>query len=322
MGSHLGRSVARIEVPVDRWSATSHITPFYVERATRHIASYQRSLHAQVPSAPSHATFFFGNVPGSIAWQVADGPYVRWTYRDPTLRSYYLNQLSPELVTRGPVFMFLADGDTLKNVSGDVSMLYGIALRAIGQENWAVASGATELLLRRLPHDQRLLYLRAWTAMAIGASAEASWYLTQWAVKPAREAPGHRRAPPLGTRLNEEEEIVQLEEAIRLDALNPELHRRLADLTLTRPSMRRHAIIEALAARVLAPDNPGVLYRWAMAQALLGQYGHALLTLRLAESAGLAPQIVAPLERDLKERAQRQLDQGQTEGQALIPAGL
>ena len=105
-----------------------------------------------------------------------------------------------------------------------------------------------------------------------------------------------------------------------LHGLDPESHALLADLAFGRPETSTMGAIEALAARVLEPDDAMAWRRWARVQLAGGRYDQAEKSLErylaLGGTAAQADSDVARMMRSLKrvlpggDVARRQLSSG------------
>ena len=90
-GSASARSLDEFADGRTPWTGRSHVNAFYIDRATRQVDRYLASLRRAYPTLAHTTTIFFGGLTGNVAFQTADGPLVRWAYRDSSLRSYYLS---------------------------------------------------------------------------------------------------------------------------------------------------------------------------------------------------------------------------------------
>src|SRR5206468_7712041 len=109
------------------WTSQSHITPYSIRRSLHYTGRYLADLRRARPVVSPRTTFFFAGIPGSVMFQVGEGPLVRWVYRDSTLRVYFLHELSLERAARGPLAFFVAEGESLHDRSSDPQLLETLA---------------------------------------------------------------------------------------------------------------------------------------------------------------------------------------------------
>src|SRR5262249_32361730 len=138
------------------WTAVSHINDYYIERSNHVTDGYLASLRRKYPSLPSGSTVFFAGLAGNVAFQRADGPLLRWAYRDSSLRSYYLNTFSHEKVRPGPVLFFVATADSLRELEQDPELYLRLAFGMIVSDRPTGARDALAVAASRLPSDPRV----------------------------------------------------------------------------------------------------------------------------------------------------------------------
>ena len=61
-------------------------------------------------------------MPIQVGFQTADGPLLRWAYRDTSLRSYFFGQFRMAHAERGPVFFFQDSRGRLDEITGRDSL--------------------------------------------------------------------------------------------------------------------------------------------------------------------------------------------------------
>jgi hypothetical protein len=258
------------------WTWSSHISDAYIARSQRYVQGFNHSLRTALPTVTPRTTFFFGRVPGAIAWQTADGPYVRWAYRDSTLRSYYLSELTDDKLARGPVNLFIAEGDTLRNVSEDGPLIWGEAFRAAVQGDLAVARGYLTYAAG-LGHAHALeIYLLAWVLEDSRDHAAARTALAMLDMRPhggTGDLSGGA-APPEG--IGAPADLRRAEERVAAEPWSADAHGVLADLYIHNRVNAQRAMVEAYAARLLEPGNAWNWRRWAYTQAAWGEATGAL----------------------------------------------
>jgi tetratricopeptide (TPR) repeat protein len=210
---------------------------------------------------------FFSNVPAGVALQTGDGPFVRWTYRDSSLRSYFMNAFDLAKSRRGPYFFFEARGDSLVETTSDPMQFYRMALGAILSEH---PESAREMLRAAQDRDSSTLvieYWRAWVEWDLGRRDRALDALRAAGVNavpgPTPEVAAARAA--LAQR-DTARAMRLVQRGVSQHALDPEAHGLLADLALVAAHTTSGAELEAYAARLLAPDSPISWRRWAFLQ--------------------------------------------------------
>jgi hypothetical protein len=208
-----------------------------------------------------------------MAWQITDGPIVRWAYRDSSLRSYYLSQLTDERLGRGHVYLFRARGDTLQDSSGDPALTRGIAARAVLQGDRDVARGALRFHLGQWPDDASARYLLAWIAYAEDERAQSDVLLgtSGRGVDPAGSSAAFADARAALAGRDTADARAALARAITLDPYSPVPHALLAELSFGDPGRRTRLLLEAFATVALAPEDPRTWRRWAFVQASFGE---------------------------------------------------
>ncbi len=276
------RSLDEFAAAVSPWTSQSHVNRRYIERGTEVVGQLLTDLREQRPQLPPRSTLLFAGVPSFVAWQVADGPLVRWAYLDTSLRSYFLNDVTPERARRGPLFMFERDPATgrLRDVTNEPDRLLQNALGAAESEDLEVAELFYNLILDSRRVGEQEHYFGALVAAARGDRA---------AMRSRFAAAGLGSGEPAGPWLASASgnsqagdtvaAVRDLEHAIRARPDDPEPHARIADLTLPTAELRNLGVVEAFAARALAPEVPWSWRRWAHAQAFSGRNIEALTSI-------------------------------------------
>ena len=267
------------------WHWQSHVNRHYLDRATSTIQGYLQDLRAARPSLPRRSTVFFADVPVSIGWQAADGPLIRWAYRDTSLRSYFLTQFTEERFARGPVFYFAVDHGHLLERS---DMLPSLAYSALLADKPTSALAALNALLKDASQNHDFLYWRAWARLDVGDTAGAMGDLRAVRIQPnQRLSPADTSGLPApADSAARYTALVRLRDKVGLD---PWVHARLASLCLAQSERQREGVIEAYAFRVLSPHDPDAWRKWSAAQLAAKQYAPALRSLeRYVELAGEA----------------------------------
>jgi hypothetical protein len=276
-GSESARQLQEFATPRSPWTEQSHINRFYIERATRYVERYLEDLKRMHPSLPQGATLFFAGLKGNIAFQVADGPLVRWAYRDSSLRSYYLNSFTLEKASRGPTLFFIGRQDSLGEIHHDQDLYTGIAFSMIVNDWPAGARDALTLALRRNPAGQRENYWMAWVQAALGDMHGARVSLRRAQITPD---PGPSTGVPLAMAALVSGDTVAatriMREEVARHGLDPAPHALLADLYLVANPDDPSGPIEAYATRILAPREPLAWRRWGAVQLHRERYLEAL----------------------------------------------
>ena len=308
-GATLARHREAIGVPIGAWTGRSHIDASYVLRSERIGRTMLASLKRSVPRPPPRSTFFFSGIPGSISWQVLDGPYVRWAYRDSSLRSYWLSQMTDERVSRGRIFLFKAQGDTLFEIGHDRAVTFGNAARALLQGDLEVARGALRYHLGLWPGDDYARGTLAWIAAAEGDFRLRDALLGASGLAPDRTRADHELATARERLAARDTAGVReaLGRAMTADPFDARPHAWLADLAMGDRNRRARLLVESYAVVALAPGDPLSWRRWAFVQSYFGELNGALHSLaryrQLAPEAAKADRAAAWLEAELKRRA-------------------
>jgi hypothetical protein len=309
-GSQAGRGATEFATGRGAWTWQSHINRLYIDRATERVARYLGELKRARPAVPPRSTFFFAGVPAFVAWQTADGPLVRWAYRDTSLRSFYQSDFTLERARRGPAFFFSL-GDTLREEAREPGQLRGVALRVLLNDGVDAAHDVLVYLNEREPPAGDVLYFLAWLEWARGDTLEAADLLRRARVTPDRgPSPAVDRAAELITAGNSSAAVDALMQGIQRHGLDPRLHAMLAEATLRRDPADPQARVEALAARVLAPEDGMAWLRWGVIQAHDGRHSQAVRSLERALALGVSDPTRAAQVREILTELRRMLAGG------------
>jgi hypothetical protein len=290
-GSAVGRSLEDFSVLPTPWTGQSHINRFYIERATRQSGRYLASLKRQRPTLPESTTVFFAGLRGNVGFQTADGPLLRWAYRDPTLHSYYVHQFSRHRAGTGPVLLVDVDGDSLKEATAGRGTFGAMAFSLALSERLAGARDALAMLRERGHPDPLSAYFEGWLAWSAGDTAEAKRVFEPGGIRmdagPTPEIATARAVLAAGDTLGARE-IMSV--AVTTRGRDPHAHGLFADLVLMTEPRALAALIESLAARTLAPEDPLAWRRFGVVQLHHKRHQEALVTFeryfRLAGPAG------------------------------------
>jgi hypothetical protein len=268
-GSEGARRLETFASDPSPWCTESHLNRFYFDRSMWWVTRYLQDLRRQRPTLPHRSTLFFSGIQVFSSWQAADGPLIRWAYRDSSLRSYYLHGFTAERARRGPFFVYLTRNDSLLEQKPDPGVLFFVAASQLSSERYALAKDVLVLARERYPGLRAVGYWLAWVEMALGDSAAAHRELTAAGFDPrpgsSPQTGSARRLLAGGDTLGATH---QLDAAISSRVFDAEAHGLLADLTASSGG----GTVEALAARELAPLDPMVWRRWAVLQVRAGNY--------------------------------------------------
>jgi hypothetical protein len=287
-GSQSGRSSPEFASGRGAWTAQSHINRRYIDRATDAIARYLADLKRQRPSVPPRSTFFFGGIPSFLAWQAGDGPLVRWAYRDTSLRSHYQTDFTLARARRGPAYFFAVMGDTLQEEVREPDQLRAMALRVTLNDRYDTARDLLLWLTEQRPPTVDVLYFLTWLEWAGGDTLAARGHLERAGIAPGRDASqAVVRAQELAAAGDPDGAIAVLTGAMLRNGLDARVHGMLAELMLGRNPKEPQAWIEALATRVLTPDDERAWVIWGMIQAESGRHTQAVRSLERALALGV-----------------------------------
>ncbi|MBI5710049.1 MAG: hypothetical protein HZC42_07065 [Candidatus Eisenbacteria bacterium] len=294
-GSHNARTLDEFITAPGVWTRESHVNRFYVERATGRVQSYLFGLKRLHPALPPRSTLFFAGLPAFIGFQTADGPLVRWAYRDSSLRSYYLKDFSLARYRRGPAFFFNVDADTLGERTGRPDLMRNLALHALLQEKPEMALEALTVAREQDPSYRPIHYWAAWAAWSLGRRDSARAELQAAGValdaSPAPEIPTALRLVAAGDTAGATRVMTR---AVWRHPFDPGAHALLSDLLQRDPGSLASAAMECYAARLLAPRHARNWWRWGFIQARLGRFEQAVPSLeRFLALGGDDPRDVA-----------------------------
>jgi hypothetical protein len=244
------------------WTAQSHLNRHYLERGMTLAMRCLADLRRARPALPARGTLYFAGLPAAIAFQAADGPLLRWAYRDSSLRSYFLTRFRREQARRGPILFFQMSRDTLTEILGPDSLeRIGFSLVLSDAADPARDVLALDWESRASP---RTAYRLAFLEAARGDLEAARKWLEAAGRRPAGgSAPEIPAALALVAGGDTAAATALMERGVARRALDPGAHALLADLLLARGRLNEGAV-EAYAARALAPDAPSTWRRWGL----------------------------------------------------------
>jgi len=291
LGAQHARALPGFAREPGAWSSASHVNRAYLDQGGAQVTHLLREMKRLHPTLASGTTVFFAGLPAWVSFQVGDGPLLRVAYRDTSLRSYYLADFTRERAERGPWRLLQRETSTgrLLDQTEDPALLGSMAVSMLVRDRDAVVDGALALDATRGAPSAAARYLSAWRAWARGEQAEAARML---------QADGNGHAPGAEAIVSQALQafaagdtahaLALLQQGRRTHVLDAGVHGVLADLWLAAPATRGDGVLEAYAARVLAPEFPFGWRRWATVQLA---YDHRFEAARSLERYfALAPQ--------------------------------
>ena len=276
-GSQGGRTLDEFATGPGAWTLQSHVNRFYVERSMRFVGRYLESFRRARPTLPHGSTVFFFGLPPSVGFQTADGPVLRWAYRDSSLHSHFLANFTADRAGRGEVFFFRTDDDSLIEEWRDRRPWMDVAITMMLEDRDDVAAEALSVDLARGGADPRTPYYLSWLRWNAGDVAGAARTLRLAGLVPERGpvpevVAAARHLAAGGDTLAA---TAMLDRGMSRHALDPEVHAMLADLLLRVDADVAQGGVEAFAARVLAPQDPQAWRRWGTVQLMTRRYPQA-----------------------------------------------
>jgi len=314
LGAQHARALPVFAPEPNAWASASHVNREYLEQGGAQVLHLLAEMHRLHPSLPEGTTVFFSGLPAWVSFQVADGPLLRVAYRDTSLRSYYLVDFTRERAERGPWRMIRHDAATsrLFDESAEPQLLGSMAMSMLLRDHDEVVDGALAIADARGEQNGSGRYLGAWRRWERGERDTAVQLLHAdgFAHAPGAEALVSQALDALA-RGDTTQCLALLQGGRRDHVLDAGVHGVLADLWLGSPATRGEGVLEAYAARVLAPEFPFGWRRWATVQLA---YGHRAEAARSLEHYfALAPQAVQEDAEANAVRAELQRDAGRDE---------
>ena len=287
------------------WTAQSHVNRGYLEHGMGQSTRYLSEIRHARPTLPKHSALYFQGLPGKVGFMTANGPLIRWAYRDESLRGRFLSAFRADQTTRGPCFFFGVAGDSLVEVTGPDSLLRLAASLILSDQPLP----AHDLLtLHVLDHSADT---GAWYALALASAdlglEERMMLAFQNAHATPVEGPTPETAPAYAavSQGDTAKALALIERGVKAHALDAGAHALLADILLAHDRSSQTGAIEAYAARLLSPDDPSTWRRWAMVQAVHRRFGHAITSLdryqQLAGDAAKADLTIRQMRRNLEQ---------------------
>jgi hypothetical protein len=215
------------------WTTCSHVNRHYIDRGTAIVQRYLRQLRAARPSLPPRTTVFFSGIPGGVGFQTADGPLVRWVYRDTSLRAYFTNSFDQEKASRGPCIFFEVSKDSLVDKTEDRAQFMRTALGAILSDRPQAAREMLEFARGRDSTSALAAYWLAWVEWDLGHRERAEQLMRAGGfgvdAGPAPQLDSCRAALARGDSVGVWR---VMQHVVSRHMLDPEAHALLADVTL------------------------------------------------------------------------------------------
>ncbi|MCC6649834.1 MAG: hypothetical protein IT348_01645 [Candidatus Eisenbacteria bacterium] len=304
-GSAYARGITGFAPAPDAWSAVSHVNRHYVTDGAGQSLGLLFEMRRLHPTLPSGTTVFFSGLPAWVAFQAGDGPLLRVAYRDSSLRSHYLADMNLERARRGPWRIVAYDPATqrLSDTSGDPLTLANVALSMMVRDRLDAMDAALVIARDRGQLTSNAEYVEAFRLWERGDHAGSSARLRELGFEPGTDAGELRTEAMRQVTLGDTARAAAMMTGARARfALDPHVHGILADVWLPSEGSRGSAVLEAYAARALAPEFSYSWRRWASVQILYGHPAEAVLSLKryfalAPEARAQDPEAVEWLER-------------------------
>jgi hypothetical protein len=258
------------------WTTQSHVNRHYLERGMTTAQDLLRQLRERRPELPHRSTLFFAGMPIEVGFQTADGPLLRWAYRDTSLRSYFFGQFRLAYAERGPVFFFQNSRGRLDEITGRDS-LERVSGGLFLSEELIASRDMHRLALRVTPESFNIRYRLPWIEGALGDTTSMRLDLLACrlplAGAPTPEIEMARRTVATGDTATARAIAWQ---GVLRHPLDSAAHAFLADLQVRRDDLLENAAVEAFAARVLDPNDATAWRCWGVVQAARGRPNLAL----------------------------------------------
>jgi hypothetical protein len=239
------------------WVWTSHVTPYYLQRASALTDSMARQLRRLEPRPEPGTRFFFSQLPSWAGFQTGNGPLVRALYRDPSIASYFYAQFSDSTAADRPCRFLYWDGREFAPLyQADQRLFLKVGADLLAMDHLQGARHAFRRSLMAGESPAASLYWLGWTELWLlrRSAAEAAWArfgarddTTAWMLemRRARQALNDDRDTLAARRA--------LAAAIRAGIGHPEPHAVLGQLLLRDDP--KFAILELKVAAFLKPDD-------------------------------------------------------------------
>jgi len=251
-----GVSSPAFAVVEDPWVGTSHLTPFYLERAAELSNRMRTSLRETLPIVGRDDRLFFIQLAPWAGFQMGNGPSVRQLYRDDTLESHFYSAFGESTAAQHTCRFLFWDGRAFQQPYANVRDPFFqvgsdlLLLERHAGARWAFRRGL-EAGGERLDHA----YWLGWAALWEGdrALAERAW--REWGAhddSTARITWLRKARGSLidGDTLKARRELL---EAVRAGIGQPEAHAMLG--LLLQSVNAKYALLETLVAARLKPED-------------------------------------------------------------------
>jgi hypothetical protein len=248
------RNIDQFAARHDRWIDISHVDRAYLDRGMHLLSRLASELKDARPTVPPNTTFLFSGVPSFTGFQVGDGPFVRFKYHDPTLRSRFVSAFTHADVERGPV-LFLTE--------------YQGRLTDLSDHFMFALLGTVLVVGDHLP--QAIDAFRAANAREPGSAALARLWIAWLTASGPRVA---TRNPVSTTAFDGMVAVLargdttaafgQAVQWSERDPLDPRFHALVADVLARKQPKNSYTVFQAFAARTLEDANPSAWRRWAI----------------------------------------------------------
>ena len=276
LGSDAARGIGVLAIDYTPWTGVSHINRFALERGMGFNDRVLAMLRAKRPAFPPRSTLFFAGMPKGTAFQTGNGELLRWAYRDSTMRSYFRSSFSLEKARRGPVFFFALEHDTLGETPQTHDFYRKLAIVMMLGDAFASSRDALVYDLEQHGDDQTVRYWLGLMEWQLGRRDTAAALMRSAGVTPS---PGPTPEIKLAqAKLAARDTVAAFDLLVRgagAHGLDPEAHGALSDLALGHPETSTMGTVEALAARIVAPESAPAWRRWGLVQLANQRYDQA-----------------------------------------------
>jgi hypothetical protein len=176
---HAGASASRAFAVSDSpWVWTSHLTSFYLERASALGDTLAANLRRVEPAPERGTRFFFATLPTFAGFQMGNGARIRALYRDASLESHFYSDFSESTAAGHPLRIFFWNGARLERLyAGTSDPLFQIGTDLLLLDRPEGAAYAFRRGLESGGERRDHLYWLGWAEMWSGRrdAAESAW---------------------------------------------------------------------------------------------------------------------------------------------------
>lgn len=162
----------------ERWTWTSHLTTFYLQRAAALTDSMSVQMRRIVPQPEPGSRFFFATLQPWAGFQMGNGALIRTLYRDSTLASYFYSQFSESTAANRTCHILWWDGREFAPLYAGVrDPWFQVGSDLLLLDKPAGARHAFQRGLAAGGDRMDLLYWLGWAELWTGSRerAEAAW---------------------------------------------------------------------------------------------------------------------------------------------------